>query len=60
MYTNLIVQFKTALYSTLVIGTPTLKLKHSVLLVMYSWINAIYHVMNGKYSIILLLFGSNS
>ena len=36
------------------------KLKHSILLVMYSCINAFYCVMNSKYSITLLFFGSNS
>ena len=33
---------------------PLLKLKHSVLLVMYSWLNGFYRVMNGKYSVTLL------
>ena len=37
-----------------------LKLKYSVLLVMYSWLNSFYCVMNSKYSITLLFFGSNS
>ena len=32
---------------------PFLKLKRSILLVMYSWIKAFYHVMNHKYSITL-------
>ena len=30
---------------------PLLKLKHSILLVMYTWLNGFYRVMNGKYSI---------
>ena len=32
----------------------------SVLLVMYNWLNGFYRVMNGKYSVTLLFFGSNS
>ena len=39
---------------------PLLKLKSSVLLVMYNWLNGFYCVMNGKYSITLLFFGSNT
>ena len=39
---------------------PLLKLKRSVLLVMYNWLNGFYRVMNGKYSITLLFFGSNT
>ena len=39
---------------------PLLKLKGSVLLVMYNWLNSFYRVMNGKYSITLLFFGSNT
>ena len=39
---------------------PPLKLKHSVLLVMKSWLNAIFPLMNSKYSIILLFLGRNS
>ena len=39
---------------------PLLKLKRSVLLVMYSWLKGFYCVMNSKYSITLLFFGSNS
>ena len=35
-------------------------LKHSIFLVMYSWLNAFFRVMNGKYSITLLCFGCNS
>ena len=31
---------------------PLLKLKYSILLAMYSWINAFYRVMNDRYSII--------
>ena len=39
---------------------PLIKLKPSVLLVMYNWLNGFYRVMDGKYSIILLFFGSNT
>ena len=39
---------------------PLLKLKRSILLVMYSWLNSFYHVMNSKCSVTLLFFGSNS
>ena len=39
---------------------PLIKLKCSVLLVMYNWLNGFYRVMNGKYSITLLFFGSNT
>ena len=39
---------------------PVLKLKRSVLLVMYNWLNGFYCVMNSKYSVTLLFFGSNS
>ena len=38
---------------------PLLKLKRCVLLVMYSWLNGFYRVINSKYSITLLFFGSN-
>ena len=34
---------------------PLLKLKSSVLLVMYNWLNGFYRAMNGKYSVTLLL-----
>ena len=37
---------------------PLIKLKCSVLLVMYNWLNGFYRVMKGKYSITLLFFGS--
>ena len=36
------------------------KLKCSVLLVMYSWLNGFYCEMNGQCGITLLFFGSNS
>ena len=36
---------------------PLIKLKPSVLLVMYNWLNGFYCVMDGKYSITLLFFG---
>ena len=39
---------------------PLLKLKSSVLLVMYNWLNGFYRVMNGKYNVTLLFFGSNT
>ena len=39
---------------------PLLKLKHSVLLVMYSWLKSFYCVKNSKDSVTLLFFGSNS
>ena len=39
---------------------PLIKLKRSVLLVMYNWLNGFYCVMNGKYSITLLFFESNT
>ena len=39
---------------------PLIKLKSSVLLVMYTWLNGFYRVMDGKYSITLLFFGSNT
>ena len=39
---------------------PLLKLKRSILLVMYSWLNRFYHVKKSKYSVTLLFFGSNS
>ena len=39
---------------------PLIKLKRSVLLVMYNWLNGFYCVMDGKYSITLLFFGSNT
>ena len=38
---------------------PLLKLKRSILLIMCNWVNNFYHVMNSKYSITLLFFGSN-
>ena len=38
---------------------PLLKLKRWVLLVMYNWLNGFYHVINSKYSVTLLFFGSN-
>ena len=39
---------------------PLIKLKRSVLLVMYNWLNGFYCVIDGKYSITLLFFGSNT
>ena len=39
---------------------PLIKLKPSVLLIMYTWLNGFYRVMDGKYSITLLFFGSNT
>ena len=39
---------------------PLLKLKCSILLVLYNWLNGLYRVMNGKYSITLLFFESNT
>ena len=39
---------------------PLIKLKRSILLVMYNWLSGFYRVMNGKYSITLLFFGSNT
>ena len=39
---------------------PLIKLKYSILLVMYNWLNGFYSVINGKYSITLLFFGSNT
>ena len=39
---------------------PNFRTELSVLLVMYSWLNGFYHIMNGKYSVTLLFFGSNS
>ena len=39
---------------------PLLKVKRCVLLVMYNWLNGFYRVMNSKYSVTLLFFGSNS
>ena len=39
---------------------PLLKLKCSVLLVMYSWLNRFYRVKKSKYSVTLLFFGNNS
>ena len=38
---------------------PLLKLKRCVLLVMYNWLNGFYRVINSKYSVTLLFFGSN-
>ena len=39
---------------------PLLKLKRSVLLVMYNWLNGFHRVMNGTDSITLLFFRSNT
>ena len=39
---------------------PLIKLKSSVFLVLYNWLNGFYRLMDGKYSIILLFFGSNT
>ena len=58
-YCNTISQSSFINFATL-LARPLLKLKCSILLVMYSWVNAFYHVMNGKYSITLLFFGNNS
>ena len=94
MHANLILLFKPALYSSILViklfessiklfyaeiltvrstigqssfisfathtARPLLKLRRSVLLVMYNWLNGFYRVMNGKYSITLLYFGSNT
>ena len=38
---------------------PLLKLKCSVLLVMYNWLNGFYCEINGKYNVTLLFYGSN-
>ena len=45
---------------TMCMARPLLKLKRSILLVMYSWLKGIHCEMNGKYSITLLFFDSNS
>ena len=41
------------------IACSLLKLKHSILLVMYNWLNSFYCDINSKYSVTLLFFASN-
>ena len=57
---KLLLQHCKPLNALLLLDTPSLKLKHSILLVMYNWLNAFYCETNGKYSITLLFFGRNS
>ena len=58
-YCNTIGQYS-LISSATRMACPLLKLKPSVLLVMYNWLNGFYRVMDGKYSITLLFFGSNT
>ena len=68
MYTKIILWFQPSdtYYKAIFIhnlhnmhGKPLLKLKRSILLVMYSWLKGYYYEMNSKYSITLLFFDSN-
>ena len=56
-YCNTIGQFCFVNFTTCM-AHPLLKLKCCILLVMYNWLNGFYRVMNSKYSITLLFFGS--